>query len=142
MKYETSNKNRFWSMKNSGKMLSELQYKVNVTSLSTYDFSTLYTTMPHNLIKEKLDFLERTFKTAFKNYGSLYLACNDSKAFSLCLTKDNIHFGHAYFSSKLFSNDSICSSDDFICESICRKLTTKIRKFRPKLSLTGCNTLK
>ena len=26
----------------------------NVTSLSTYDFSSLYTTLPHNLIKDKL----------------------------------------------------------------------------------------
>ena len=26
----------------------------NATSLSTYDFSTLYTTLPHNLIKDKL----------------------------------------------------------------------------------------
>ena len=52
------------------------------TSLSTYDFSTLYTTLPHNLIKEKLlDLIEWTFKRALKNYGSLYLACNDRKAF-------------------------------------------------------------
>ena len=30
-----------------------------------------------------------------KNYGSLYLACNDRKAFfSLPLTKVGIHFGH------------------------------------------------
>ena len=26
----------------------------NATSLSTYDFSTLYTTLPHNLIKDNL----------------------------------------------------------------------------------------
>ena len=46
-----------------------------------YDFSTLYTTLPHNLIKEKLlDLIEWTFKRALKNYGSLYLACNDRKA--------------------------------------------------------------
>ena len=52
------------------------------TSLSTYDFSTLYTTLPHNLIKEKLlDLIEWTFKRALKNYGSLYLACNDRKGF-------------------------------------------------------------
>ena len=52
------------------------------TSLSTYDFSTLYTTLPHNLIKEKLlDLIEWTFKRALKNYGPLYLACNDRKAF-------------------------------------------------------------
>ena len=35
----------------------------NATSLSTYDFSTLDTTLPHNLIKDKLiDLIERTFQ--------------------------------------------------------------------------------
>ena len=49
------------------------------TSLFTYDFSTLYTTLPHNLIKEKLlDLIERTF---YKKEGKLYLACNNKKAF-------------------------------------------------------------
>ena len=47
--------------------------------MSTYDFSTLYTTLPHNLIKEKLlDLIERTL---YKKEGKLYLACNDKKAF-------------------------------------------------------------
>ena len=50
--------------------------------MSTYDFSTLYTTLPHNLIKEKLvDLIERASKKFYKNEGTLYLACNDSKAF-------------------------------------------------------------
>ena len=40
--------------------------------------STLYTTLPHNLIKENLDLIERTFN---KKEGKLYLACNDRKAF-------------------------------------------------------------
>ena len=44
--------------------------------------STLYTTLPHNLIKEKpLDLIEITFKKTFKNEGTLYLACNDKKTF-------------------------------------------------------------
>ena len=44
------------------------------TSLSTYDFSTLYTTLPHNLIKEKLiNLIEWTFKRE----GSPYIACNE-----------------------------------------------------------------
>ena len=48
--------------------------------MSTYDFSTLYTTLPHNLIKDKLnDLIERTFQME----GSPYLACNDRNAFSL-----------------------------------------------------------
>ena len=81
--YETSNKNWFWSIKNSGEVLSKLKCRgFRATSLSTYDFSTLYTTLPHNLIKEKLlDLIEWTFKRALKNHGSLYLACNDRKAF-------------------------------------------------------------
>ena len=51
-----------------------------MTSLSTYDFSTFYTTLPHNLIKDKLiDLTERTFQRE----GSPYLACNDRNAFLL-----------------------------------------------------------
>ena len=37
------------------KVLSKLKSReFRATSLSTYDFSTLYTTLPHNLSKEKL----------------------------------------------------------------------------------------
>ena len=51
--YETSNKNWFWSIKNSGEVLNKLKCRgFRATSLSTYDFSTLYTTLPHNLIKD------------------------------------------------------------------------------------------
>ena len=78
-----NHKNWFWSIKNSGEVLSKLQCRgFRATSLSTYDFSTLYTTLPHNLIKEKLlDLIEWTFKRALKKHGSLYMACNDRKAF-------------------------------------------------------------
>ena len=52
--HETSN-NWFWSIKTSGEVLSKLKRRgFRATSLSTYDFSTLYTTLPHNLIKIKL----------------------------------------------------------------------------------------
>ena len=54
-----------------------------VTSLSTYDFSTLYTTLPHNLIKEKLlDLIERAFKKFYKNEGTIYLA-TDHRGYTL-----------------------------------------------------------
>ena len=57
-------KNLFWSIKNSGEVLNKLKSRgFRATSLSTYDFSTLYTTLPHNLIKEKLiNLIEWTFK--------------------------------------------------------------------------------
>ena len=76
--YERSGKNLFWSFKNSGEILDKLKARdFNATSLSTYDFSTLYTTLPHNLIKDKLiHHIERNFQRE----GSPYLACNDRNA--------------------------------------------------------------
>ena len=53
--YERSGKKLFWSIKNSGEVLNKLKSRgFRATSLSTYDFSTLYTTLLHDLIKEKL----------------------------------------------------------------------------------------
>ena len=77
--YERNGKNLFWSIKNSGEILNKLKSRGFLASgLSTYDFSTLYTTLPHNLIKEKLtELIEQTFNRE----GSLYLACNDKNAF-------------------------------------------------------------
>ena len=53
----------FLAYKNYGEVLSELKdIGYQATSLSTYDFSTLYTTLPPNLIKEKLlDLIKRAF---------------------------------------------------------------------------------
>ena len=67
--YERSRENMFWSIKNPGEVLSKLKSKgFRATSLSTFDFSTLCTTLPHNLITEKpLDLIERAFKQFYKN---------------------------------------------------------------------------
>ena len=50
--------------KNSGEVFRKLKSReFRATSLSTFDFSTLYNTLPYYLIKEKLlDLIERTFK--------------------------------------------------------------------------------
>ena len=49
--YEMSGKNLFWSIINSGEVLNKLKSRgFRAASLSTYDFSTLYTTLPHNLL--------------------------------------------------------------------------------------------
>ena len=59
--YERSGKNLFWSIENSGEILDKLKARdFNATSLSTYDFSTLHTNLPHNLIKDELiDLIEK-----------------------------------------------------------------------------------
>ena len=77
--YERNGKNKFWCFKNSGEILNKLKSRGFLAScLSTYDFSTLNTTLPHYLIKEKLtELIEQTFNRE----GSLYLACNDKNAF-------------------------------------------------------------
>ena len=50
----------------------------NATNLSTYDFSTLHTSLPHNLIKvnKLIDLIEETFPRE----GSPYLAGNNRNA--------------------------------------------------------------
>ena len=77
-------------------MLSKLKCRgFRATSLSTYDFSTLYTTLPHNLIKEKLlDLIEWTFKRALKTMVHFIRHVMTERLFSLPLTKVGIHFGH------------------------------------------------
>ena len=60
--YENSGLNLNWSVKNSGEVLTNLCSKGEAYQLSTYDFSTLYTTLPHDLIKSKLtSLIEKTF---------------------------------------------------------------------------------
>ena len=72
---------------NSGEIINKLKSR----GLTTYEFSTLYTTKPHNLIKEKLaELIEQTFNRT----NSLYLACNGKNAFLLLNNLNDIRFGH------------------------------------------------
>ena len=115
--YERSGKNMFWPLKNSGEVLSKLKYiGYQATSLSTYDFSTLYTTLPHNLIKEKLlDLIERTF---YKKEGKLYLACNDKKAFFTSLDH--------YRGYHLWSCQNVCDALSFLLDNIYIRFGAKL----------------
>ena len=59
--------------------------------MATYDFSNLYTSLPQNVVKDKLiDLIERTFQRE----DSPYLACNDRNAFLLQKNLKNIMHGH------------------------------------------------
>ena len=78
--------------------------------MSTYDFSTLYTTLPHNLIKDKLvDLIERTFQRE----GSLYIACNDRNAF--------------------FPSGAVRNFNLWSCQKVCEALTFSYIRFGSKL---------
>ena len=73
--YEREGINYFWSIKNSTEILNKLKAKgFQAATISTYDFSTLYITLPHDLIKNQLvDLIENTFRRE----EFLYLACNE-----------------------------------------------------------------
>ena len=82
----------FWSIKNSGAILNKLKSRGFLASgLSTYDFTTLYTTLLHNLFEEKLT---KLIEQTFNREGSLYLACNDKNAFLLLNNLNDINCGH------------------------------------------------
>ena len=87
--------------------------------MSTYDFSTLYTTLPHNLIKDKLiDLIERTFQ----GEGSPYLACNDRNAF---LTSEKPKKYHAW------SCRNVCDALTFLLDNIFIRFGTKLYRQAP-----------
>ena len=78
--------------------------------MSTYDFSTLYTTLPHHPIKDKLiDLIEHTF--------SREKACNDQRAF---------------FTSDLYNNYNLWSCQN-VCEVLVYLLDNIVTRFETKL---------
>ena len=89
--YEREGINYFWSIKNSTEILNKLKTKgFPASTISTNDFSTLYTTLPHNLIRNQLvDLIENTFRRE----EALYLACNEDVLFSLPKNIKNIIYG-------------------------------------------------
>ena len=80
--------------------------------MSTYDFFTLYTTLPHNLIKDKLiDLIERTFQRE----GSPYLAFRKEMHFLLWKNLKNIR-----------SCQNVCDVLAFLLDNISIRFGTKL----------------
>ena len=77
--YEREGINYLWSIKNFTEILNRLKTNgFQASTISTYDFSTLCTTLPHNLIRNQLiDLIENTFRRE----EILDLACNEEHAF-------------------------------------------------------------
>ena len=81
----------FWSIKTSHEVLRRLKSRgFPATSLSTYGFSTLYNTLPHNLIKTLIVLIERTFKEKLKQ--KVRLPVTIKRRFSLLQTIEGINF--------------------------------------------------
>ena len=106
--------------KNSGEVHSKLKSRCfRATSLTTNDFSTLYTSpFPHNLINEKVfDLIERAIKKFYKTEGTLYLAYNDKKAFFTST-------GHRGY--KLWSCQNVCDALSYLLDNIYIRFGNKL----------------
>ena len=82
--------------------------------MSRYDFSTLYTTLPHHLIKDKLiDLINRTFIQE----TTQYLACKEECAF---FTSD------VYKNYSLWSCQKVCDALVYLSNNIFIEFGTKL----------------
>ena len=113
--YERDGINYFWSIKNSNDVLNKFKSKnFQASKLSIYDFSTLYTTLPHHLIKDKLiDLINRTFIRE----NTQYLACNEECAF---FTSD------VYNNHNLWSCQIVCDALVYLLDNIYIRFGTKL----------------
>ena len=82
--------------------------------MSAYDFSTIYTTLPHNLIKEKLTNL---IEWTFKREGPLYIAHKERQAFFT--SGDTKRY-------KLWSCQNVCEALIYLLDNIYIRFGTKL----------------
>ncbi|MCP4978369.1 MAG: hypothetical protein GY931_19660 [Maribacter sp.] len=68
----------FWSIDSSLEALHHLRNKRNVKKITTADFSTLYTCLPHKIVEQEISFLVHLL---FKNAGKKYLCIGYTNCF-------------------------------------------------------------
>ena len=97
-----------WIINNSLDVIRTLEEKqLSLTHVSTWDFSTLYTSLPHARLKNQLhDLLERVFHTK----GKSFIATNYFRTF---WTNDKMSMRYTYFSCR-----ELCLAIDFLIDNI------------------------
>ena len=113
--YERDGINYFWSVKNSNDVLNKFKSKnFQASKLFTYDFSTLYTTLPYHLIKDKL-----IYNRTFIRENTQYLACNEECTF---FTSDV----SVYNNHNLWSCQKVCDALVYLLDNIFIRFGTKL----------------
>ena len=130
--YKNSGINGMWILKNSQSLLQSLKSNhINIyKNISTWDFSTLYTTIPHS---DLLDRIKKLIRLLFHKNDNQNLLVNERNAFFSPNDKDN------YLS---FSCQKFCELLDFLIGNIYVKLGDEI--FRQILGIpmgTNCAPL-
>jgi hypothetical protein len=100
-----------WILKNSKDLLDNLKSRSfsQVSSINTFDFSTLYTTLPHDKLKTRLkETIHKVF--SHRNYGSKFVV---------------LGYNSTYFSNKIqkgktcYSEEQVISMLEFLIDNIC-----------------------
>ena len=105
--------NSMWIVKNSTSLLSSLD-RLDVhtaTSVQTYDFSTLYTSIPHNLLKSRITALiHNSFKRRNGSNRYTHIKIMSGKGYFI----DTINPGR----DNLYTADQICRMVEFSIDNI------------------------
>ena len=105
--FSNSNVNYFWSIKNSSEVIEKLRLRnFQVSQVSSFDFSTLYTSLPHDLINAKVLSL---IKWCFNRESKSYL-CTSLKA--------GFFSNKKYESYRCWSCAELCEAFTFLMENI------------------------
>ena len=110
--YSRSGINQMWILKNSKELLEHLKSPTfnRVTSIKSFDFSTLYTTIPHQKLKDRLTSIIRN-AFIFKNGNRRYKY--------LVLGHEETYFVKEHSDSKSkYSEDDIIKMLEFLVDNI------------------------
>ena len=110
--YSRSGINQMWFLKNSKELLEHLKSQTfnHVTSMKSFDFSTLYTIIPHQNLK---DILTSIIRNAF-------IVKNGNRRYKYLISgHEETYFvkGHSYSKNK-YSEDDIIKILDFLVDNI------------------------
>ena len=110
--YSRSGINQMWILKNSKELLEHLKSPTfnRVTSIKSFDFSTLYTTIPHQKLKDRLTSIIRNafiFKNGNRRYK--YLVLGHEEAYFVKEHSD---------SKSKYSEDDIIKMLEFLVDNI------------------------
>ena len=105
--FSNSNVNYFWSIKNSSEVIEKLRLRnFQGSQVSSFDFSTLYTSLPHDLIKAKVLSL---VKWCFDRESKTYLCTSDKAGF---------FSNKKYDSFACWTCTELCEAFTFLMENI------------------------
>ena len=110
--YSTSGTNQMWILKNSKELLEHLNSRslAHINSIKTYDFSTLYTTIPHTKLKSRLkNLINQCFFYKNGNRRYKYLVFGRESSYFVVQHTD---------SKSKYTEDDIINMLDFLIDNI------------------------